>query len=235
MTDTCVHNKGKLVIPAFSLDRTQELIYALDRMEHEGKLPPIKVFVDSPLSVETTRIVERHIECYNQNLRDYMLIGDRRPFYFKNLHFITDVDESKALNSLEEPCIIISASGMAEAGRVKHHIRNNISDASNTILIVGYCTPGSLGGRLRAGDKEVRIFGEMMPVNAKVAVIDAYSAHADYNEMIGYLSCQDLLKVKQLFLVHGDYEVMQFFKKQLQDAGIRNVYIPERHESVRLI
>ena len=234
VVETCVRNKGKLIIPAFSLDRTQELIYALDRMENAGKLPPIKVFVDSPLSVETTRIVEQHIECFNKDIRDYMKLGDRKPFYFKNLHFITDVEDSKALNSLKEPCIIISASGMAEAGRIKHHIRNNISHPENTILIVGYCTPTSLGGRLRAGEKEVRIFGEEMRVIANVEVIEAYSAHADYREMIGYLGCQDFSKVRQLFLVHGDYEVMQFFANELQKAGIRNIYIPERHESVKL-
>lgn len=142
--ETCVVNKGKLIIPAFSLDRTQELIYALDRMEHEGRLPGIKVFVDSPLSVETTRIVEKHIECFNAGIRAYMQHGDKRPFYFRNLHFITKVDDSKALNKLKEPCIIISASGMAEAGRVKHHIKNNIESDRNTILLVGYCTPSSL-------------------------------------------------------------------------------------------
>jgi metallo-beta-lactamase family protein len=232
--ETCVDNKGKLIIPAFSLDRTQELIYALDRMEHEGKLPPIKVYLDSPLSVETTRIVERHIECYNKDLRDYMLKGDQRPFYFNNLHFITDVKDSKDLNKSKEPCIIISASGMAEAGRVKHHIKNNISSSKNTILIVGYCTPSSLGGRLSAGEKMVRIFGDEYEVKARVEVIDAYSAHADYNEMIGYLKCQDSNKVKQLFLVHGDYNAMLFFKDQLENAGFKDVFIPEKGETITI-
>ena len=230
--ETCVNNKGKLIIPAFSLDRTQELIYALDRMEHEGKLPAIKVYLDSPLSVETTRIVERHIECYNKDLRDYMLKGDHRPFYFRNLHFITDVRDSKDLNKSKEPCIIISASGMAEAGRVKHHIKNNISSSKNMILIVGYCTPTSLGGRLSSGAKTVRIFGDEYDVNARVEVIDAYSAHADYNEMIGYLKCQDISKVKKLMLVHGDYPAMLFFADKLKSAGFKDIYIPEKGETI---
>ncbi|HMT27973.1 MAG TPA: MBL fold metallo-hydrolase [Bacteroidia bacterium] len=232
--ETCVENKGKLIIPAFSLDRTQELIYTLDRMEHEGKLPPIKVFVDSPLSVQTTRIVEKHIECFNAEIREYMKTGDRQPFFFKNLHFITDVEDSKALNKLKEPCIIISASGMAEAGRIKHHIKNNISSGKNTILIVGYCTPHSLGGRLAAGEKVVRIFGEDYDVNARIEEIDAYSAHADYQEMIGYLKCQDISKVKRLFMVHGDYPVMVNFKSKLNEAGFKDIYIPEKGESVEI-
>ena len=231
---TCVENKGKLVIPAFSLDRTQELIYALDRMEQEGKLPPIKVFIDSPLSVETTRIVEKHIECYNDELKGYMTKGDQNPFYFRNLFFITDVQDSKAINNLKEPCIIISASGMAEAGRIKHHIKNTIGDARNTILIVGYCTPTSLGGRLRAGEKEVRIFGEEYDVRARVEVIDAYSAHGDYKEMMAYLACQDKAQIQRMFLVHGDYDTMVSYKEKLLDNGFRNIYIPEKGETVTL-
>jgi len=231
---TCLDRKGKLIIPAFSLDRTQELIYALDQMESKGKLPAIKVFVDSPLSVETTRIVEKHIEVYNDEIKDYMKQGDKRPFYFKNLHFITDVNDSKALNEFKEPCIIISASGMAEAGRVKHHIKNNIGSSKNTILIVGYCTPGSLGGRLKSGLETVKIFGEEYDVRAKVEVIEAYSAHADYNEMIGYLACQDKSKVKRIYLVHGEIDSMEFFKDQLGKAGYKDIYIPEKGESVSL-
>ncbi len=232
--DTCVVNKGKLIIPAFSLDRTQELIYALDKMEHRGILPPIKVFVDSPLSVQTTQIVEKHVECYNEDVHEYMTKGDQRPFYFKNLHYITKVEDSKAINTLEEPCIIISASGMAEAGRIKHHIKNNIEDPGNTILIVGYCTPSSLGGRLRNKDERVRIFGEEFEVKARVEVMDSYSAHGDYEEMIEYLSCQDPGKVENMFLVHGDPEVMKSFGEKLNKKGFRKVIIPEMHETISL-
>ena len=232
--ETCVMNKGKLIIPAFSLDRTQELIYALDKMEHLGKLPPIKVFVDSPLSVKTTQVVEKHIDLYNEELRAYMTTGDQHPFYFKNLHFITDVEDSKKLNHLKEPCIIISASGMAEAGRVKHHIRNNISSAANTILLVGYCTPSSLGGRLKAGNPEVRIFGDEYKIKARVETIDAYSAHGDYQEMIQYLSCQNAAMVKKVYLVHGDYPAMNFFRGKLMEEGFKNIVVPEQGDSEEL-
>ncbi len=229
---TCVNKRGKLIIPAFSLDRTQELVYALDRMEHEGKLPQIKVFVDSPLSVKTTRIVEKHFDCFNKDLREYMKIGDKQPFNFKNLRFITDVQDSIALNSLEEPCIIISSSGMAEAGRIKHHIKNNILNPDNTILIVGYCSPGSLGGRLKSGAKRVHIFGDEYDVIAGVEVIEAYSAHADYEEMINYLKCQNINQVQRMFLVHGELDSMLFFKNKLELTGFRNIHIPEMGESV---
>ena len=232
--ETCVMNKGKLIIPAFSLDRTQELIYALDKMEHQGLLPPIKVFVDSPLSVQTTHLVEKHIDCYNAELKDYMTKGDQHPFYFRNLHFITKVEDSKELNKLKEPCIIISASGMAEAGRVKHHIRNNISSANNTILLVGYCTPSSLGGRLKEGNKMVRIFGEEYKVKARIETIDAYSAHGDYEEMLQYLDCQNPALVKKVFLVHGDYPAMNFFRGKLIEKGFVNVEIPEKGDMVEL-
>jgi metallo-beta-lactamase family protein len=232
--ETCVLNKGKLIIPAFSLDRTQEIVYALDRMETAGKLPSIKVFVDSPLSVKTTQIVEKHIECYNSEVREYMKKGDHEPFNFRNLHYITEASDSKALNSYNEPCIIISASGMAEAGRIKHHIVNNIHDPKNTILIVGYCSPGSLGGRLKAGDKSVRIFGDEHPVKARVETIESYSAHGDYNEMRAYLKCQDPSLVKRVYLVHGDYPVMLSFKEKLLMEGFKDIYIPEKGESVTI-
>jgi metallo-beta-lactamase family protein len=229
--ETCVQNKGKLIIPAFSIDRTQELVFALDKMANKGLLPSIKVYVDSPLSVKATNIMRTHRECYNQNLLEY-LKHDEDPFGFPNLEYISDVNRSKELNESNEPCIIISASGMAEAGRIKHHIANNIRKKSTTILIVGYCSPQSLGGALKRGDKEVRIFGDMYPVVASVEVIDSYSAHADYNEMLSYLSCQDPSRVRKLFLVHGVIEVQEAFSGRLHDAGFRDIMIPAYKEEV---
>jgi metallo-beta-lactamase family protein len=228
---TCVDNKGKLIIPAFSIDRTQELVFALDRMSHQGLLPSIKVYVDSPLSVKATNIMRTHRECYNQNLLNY-LKTDEDPFGFPNLEYISDVNRSKELNESNEPCIIISASGMAEAGRVKHHIANNIRKKNTTILIVGYCSPQSLGGALKRGDREVRIFGDMYPVIARVEIIDSYSAHADYREMINYLLCQETRKVKKLFLVHGVIESQEPFRARLMEQGFSDVYIPAYKEEV---
>jgi len=230
---TCVENKGKLIIPAFSVDRTQEIIYILEQMFNDGILPQIPIYVDSPLSVKATDIIREHDECFNENFLNYMK-KDPEPFSFKYLQFITDVEQSKALNDKKEPCIIISASGMAEAGRVKHHIANNIHNPANTVMLVGYCTPESLGGRLKAGEKEVRIFGEFYQVKARVESMESYSSHADYEEILKYFKCIKPAKVKKLFLVHGEYEVQETFKKTLEDAGFKHIFIPQMGESFDL-
>jgi metallo-beta-lactamase family protein len=227
---TCVDKKGKLIIPAFSLGRTQEIVFVLDKLKNEGKLPNIKIFVDSPLSVSATDIVRRHPESFNENLQEYIK-SDPDPFGFNNLTYIQDASESKELNSLKEPCIIISASGMADAGRVKHHIRNSIGDARNTVLLVGYCAPHTLGARLLEGNKEVHIFGDYFQVKADIQAIHSYSAHADYGELIRYLSCQDKQKVKGLFLVHGETESKVSFKEKLEAEGYKNIIIPNKGES----
>lgn len=227
--ETCVQKRGKVIIPAFSVGRTQELLYILNNLDLEGQLPNVKVYVDSPLSEKATQIVENHAEGYNQDVLNILKI-DNEPFDFKNLHYVEDADESKALNSNPDPCIIISASGMAEAGRVKHHIKNNISDKKNTILMVGYCEPNSLGGRLKNGAQEVSIFGERFKVIADVRSIQSMSAHGDYEDLLKFISNQDPQKVKQIFLVHGDYDVQQVFREKLLAKGYSNVEIPERHQ-----
>lgn len=223
--DTCIVNKGKVIIPAFSLGRTQEVVYALDAMTTKGILPKINVYVDSPLSTSATNIMRNNKHQFNEQIKKYMET-DPDPFCFSSLTYITDVKESKKLNSLQEPCIIISASGMAEAGRIKHHIANNINNETNTILFVGYCSPDSLGGKLIAGEREVRIFGEYYPVKSKIEYISSYSAHADYIEMLKYLSCQDPHYIKKTFLVHGDYEAQLSFKEKLEQKKFRNIIIP---------
>lgn len=231
--DTCITRKGKLVIPAFSVGRTQELVYALDRLEHKKMLPRIKVYVDSPLSVNATGIMRNHPECFNSAILEYMKTDDN-PFGFSNLIYIQDAEDSKRLNELTEPCIIISASGMAEAGRIKHHLANTIGNPDNTVLLVGYAEPHSLAGQLRNGKKRVTIFGMEHEVNAGVVIMDSYSAHGDYKEMIKYLGCQDASKVKQLFLVHGEYEVQLRYREKLEAAGFRHIVIPEQDQVVKL-
>ncbi|HMU77289.1 MAG TPA: MBL fold metallo-hydrolase [Bacteroidia bacterium] len=233
VNQTCVEQKGKLIIPAFSLGRTQEIIYTLDRFKTENKLPSIPVFVDSPLAIDATNIMRKHSEFFNADLVNYLHV-DEDPFGFSNLKYVRKVEESKKINDLKGPCIIISASGMIEAGRIKHHIKNNINDSRNTILIVGYCTPESIGGHLMRGDKIIKIFGNEYPVKANVEVISSFSAHADYLELIKYLSCQDTAAVKKLFLVHGEYEVQQEFKEKLKEVGFKNVEIPEELQSFKL-
>jgi len=227
---TCVGKRGKLIIPAFAVDRTQELVFALDQLESEGKLPRIPVYVDSPLSVKATYVMKKHREDFNKDILNY-IERDGDAFGFENLHYITEVEQSKALNLSEEPCIIISSSGMAEAGRIKHHIVNNVDNPKNTILIVGYCSPGSLGNELKSGKKTVKIFGQEKIVRAGVEIMDSFSAHVDYSEILELLtSCQDPSKIKQLFLVHGEIDTQLVFKKHLEDAGFRNIIIPQQGE-----
>ena len=225
--NTCVEKRGKLIIPAFSVDRTQELIYALDVLESEGLLPKIPVYIDSPLSVKATFVMRKHEEEFNSEILDYIK-RDGDAFGFENLQYITKVEESKALNFSKEPCIIISASGMAEAGRIKHHIANNCEDSRNTILIVGYCSPSSLGYQIKNKAADLRIFGETFKLNADVEVMDSFSAHADYAEMIDYLKCQNPATVKGLFLVHGELDTQEEFKSKLEAEGFRNIEIPKQ-------
>jgi len=226
--DTCINRMGKLIIPAFSLGRTQEVVYALNNLKNKRMLPDIKVYVDSPLSINATEIMRAHPESFNPEIKAVMKT-DPDPFGFGGLTYIRDANESKKLNDMFEPCIIISASGMAEAGRIRHHILNNVGSPKNTILIVGYCTPTSLGGHLAAGDREVRIFGKDYEVKSKVEVMNSYSAHGDSKEMLDYLLCQDPKAVKKMFLVHGELKVQTDWKATLMNAGFKNIEIPERH------
>ena len=230
---TCVAGQGKLLIPAFAVDRTQEIIYALDQLSSEGRLPRLPVYIDSPMSVKATDVMRDHEEDFNPDILAYIK-KDGDAFQFPNLHYITEVEESKAINNSKEPCIIIAPSGMAEAGRIKHHIKNNISKPNTTILLVGYASPNSLGGALKRGDKEVTIFGERYPVVARVAIMDSFSAHGDYREMLHFLSCQNPAKVKSVFLVHGEYDKQLIWKSHLQEAGFQNIEIPEMRQKVTL-
>ena len=233
ITETCLKKKGNLIIPAFSVGRTQEILYLLNRLDNENRLPKVNYYVDSPLSIATTELVKHHPECFNKEVQT-LLKKDNDVFDFPGLHYTETADESIALNSLKEPCVIISASGMAEAGRVKHHIAHNIDKAKNTILIVGYCEPHSLGGRLRNGEKRVTIYGEHYDVVAEVGVISSLSAHGDYNDLSQWLACQDPVKVRKLFLVHGEYDVQQEFRERLLKKGFLDIEIPALHQEIGL-
>ncbi len=231
--DTCTKRKGKLIIPAFSIGRTQEIVYTLQLLERKGLLPSIDVFVDSPLSVSATNIMRLHTECFNDELL-HSLTTDPDPFGFEKLHYIQKKEDSKKLNERHEPCIIISASGMMEAGRVKHHLFNNIEDKKNTILGVGYCSPVTLGAKILRGDKHVSIFGHLKTVRAEIRQIESFSAHADYKEMLKYISCQNKKEVKKIFLIHGEEGVQERFSSYLNENGFENVYIPQRFETVEI-
>ena len=229
----CLEKKGKLIMPAFSVGRTQEILFALNQLELEGRLPALPYFVDSPLSVEATEVVKRYPQYFNKAIQKIMQ-SDKDPFSFTGLKYIKTVDESKSLNYHSEPCVIISASGMADAGRVKHHISNNIENSRNTILLTGYCEPHSLGGRLMAGAKEVGIYGVPHEVHAEIGAIRSMSAHGDYEDLSQFLACQDPALVKKLFLVHGEYEVQLQFKQRLLKKGFVDIEIPEQHFEIGL-
>ncbi|MFT5724845.1 MAG: metallo-beta-lactamase family protein [Bacteroidia bacterium] len=222
---TCVDKQGKLIIPAFSVGRTQEIVYMLDQLETENKLPSIPVFVDSPLAVNATDIFTMHPECFDDNILDYMS-RDPNPFGFNGLKYVRSVEQSKAINDIKGPAIIISASGMMSAGRVKHHLANNIENPDNTILVVGYCSPGTLGGRIRNGDDDVRIYGKHYKVKAEVKVLDSFSAHGDQQEMLDYLENQNRHQLKKVFLVHGDLQRQELFKTALLENKFQTVEIP---------
>jgi metallo-beta-lactamase family protein len=230
---TCIGNKGKLIVPAFSLGRTQEILYAFNQLEIEGRLPRLDYFLDSPLSTSITGVIKKYPQYFNKTIQKVME-SDDDPFQFTGLHYIKSVDESKMLNYRNEPCVIISASGMAEAGRVKHHISNNIENSHNAILMTGYCEPNSLGGRLLSGMKEVGIFGVQHEVHAEIGSIKSMSAHGDYEDLSQWLACQSPQSVKKLFLVHGEYDVQIAFKNRLVKKGFLDVEIPERHYEIGL-
>ena len=231
--DTCIKRKGKLIIPAFSVGRTQEIVYMLDQLETNNKLPHIPVYVDSPLAVNATMIFGSHPECFDDELHEYMLI-DENPFGFNKLTYIRDVEVSKKLNDTQEPCIIISSSGMMNAGRVRHHLFNSIDHPKNTILIVGYCSPGTPGGILRSGVESLKIFGEHKMVKAKIEIMDSFSAHADRQEILQFISNQKK-KLKKLFLVHGTLDRQESLEKLLNENGFPNVVIPKLGEVAKLI
>ncbi|HUX95374.1 MAG TPA: MBL fold metallo-hydrolase [Bacteroidales bacterium] len=227
VVDTCVNKGGKLIIPAFSVGRTQEVVYTLNTFLNQGRLPKVDIFVDSPLAVNATAVFRAHPECYNKKILKVMET-DPDPFGFNNLFYITRQQDSKKLNDHKKPCVIISASGMMEAGRVKHHLANNISDSKNTVLAVGYCSPATLGARILRGDKEVSIHGNIYMVNAEIRKIDAFSGHADYNELMSFLNCQDKSALGKTFIVHGEYETQKKYVSTLNAEGFTNVEIPAR-------
>jgi metallo-beta-lactamase family protein len=229
--DVCMNKGGKLIIPAFSLGRTQEILYLLNRLENERRLPDVKYYVDSPLSVKATEITKLHADSLNERVQE-LLKKDDDVFKFQGLEYVEHVDDSIALSDRDEPCVIISASGMAESGRVKYHIAQHIQDPACGILLVGYCEPHSLGGQLHNGKKQVSIYGQEQDVKAEVFAIDSMSAHGDYEDLCKWLGCQDPEKTRHIFLVHGEYDTQIAFKDRLHKKGFHNVTIPGMHQEV---
>lgn len=224
---------GKVIIPAFAVGRTQEIVHAMDQLWNAGTLPRIPVFVDSPLAVNATGVYLSHPECYDAELLDYMRRDDD-PFGFERLSYVRDVERSKELNGMRVPMVIISASGMCEAGRILHHLKNNIEDSRNTVLIVGYCADHTLGKKIVDRLPEVRIFGETYNLRAEVVVMNSYSAHADEPGMLSFIGKLDQQRLRNIFLVHGAPERQDAMKESLHGAGYKHVTIPEHLESVQI-
>lgn len=226
INDVCFERKGKLIIPAFSIGRTQELIFSLNKLSEEHLIGPIPVFVDSPLSVYATNIIKEHKDCFNEGMKEYIQ-KDPDPFSFPGISYIIDHEESKLVQAMDQPCIIISTSGMMDAGRIQFHLKNNLSNPLNAVLITGYCDPSTLGGKISRGEKEVEILGELVTVNAEILFMKEYSAHADYGDLLLFLSQHDKEKLKHLFLVHGEEDTMKVFKTKLEKEGFHDIEIAE--------
>ena len=220
--DTC-SKKGKIIIPSFAIERAQELVFYLHLLTDRKKIPVVPIYVDSPMAANATSVFRVHPECYDESVNEAFLKHHKNPFGFGSLSFTTSVEESKSLNDKEGPMIIISADGMCEAGRVLYHLANEIGNERNTILIVGYMAENTLGRKIRDGEKEVKILGDMYHVNAKVEQINAFSAHADYTEMTDWLKTIDTSRLENIFLVHGEKEAQEFFTDYLHQNGFPNV------------
>ena len=223
---------GKVVIPSFALERAQELVYAFKGLRESGRLPPMPIYVDSPLTVKITDVFKLHPECLDEEALE-LLQGRNSPFEFDDLHYISDKEDSKAVSSSNEPSIVISASGMCEAGRILHHLKGSISSSKNAVLIVGYQAPHTLGRRLVERRSEVKIFGTMQPVHAEVHVLNGFSAHADQRDLVDYaLEIRKRGELEHMILVHGDPVPMRVLSDLLGEKGFRNVHSPDRGDVI---
>ncbi len=222
-----IKNKSKIIVPAFSVGRTQELVYWLNNIFEKKKTPKIPIFVDSPLSVNATEVFKLHPECFDFETAQY-LVKAKDPFGFSNLTYIKDVEDSKKLNAVEGPCMIIASSGMAEAGRVLHHLKNSIENSNNIVLIVGYAAENTLARKIIDREPTVKIFGEEFKLNADVIVLESLSAHADANELLEYCDRFDKSRLQNIFLVHGEIDQQKIFQNKLEEAKFKEVIIPER-------
>ncbi|MHC6203356.1 MBL fold metallo-hydrolase RNA specificity domain-containing protein [Breznakiellaceae bacterium SP9] len=229
-----VENKGKIIIPAFAIERTQELVYYFHLLVDEGIIPELPIFVDSPMATNATTIYQVHPECYDEKIKAAFIAHHKNPFGFNSLHFTTSVDESKALNEHPGPLIIISADGMCEAGRIQHHLIHNIEDPNTTILTVGYMAQDTLGRRIRNKEPQVKIHGDWYKRRAEVEEINAFSAHADYVEATEWLKSIDTSRLKKIFLVHGEKKAQAAFTRYLQESGFPTIQIVRYGETYTL-
>jgi len=227
VVNKAVERRSKIIIPAFSVGRTQELVYALNNIFTEKRAEEIPVYVDSPLSVNATEVFRIHPECFDNETAEY-IVRHRDPFGFNKLHYISDVEDSKRLNEIGGPMIIISSSGMVEAGRILHHLRNNIENPKNIVLMVGYSAQHTLGRKLIEHEPVVKIFGDEFEVRAEVIVMNSFSAHADAKELLDYVNQFDKSRMQRIFIVHGDEDQQKIFYERLKSVGFKYISIPEK-------
>jgi metallo-beta-lactamase family protein len=214
-----IERGGKVIIPAFAVERTQELIYFLHLLNDQNKIPKVPIYIDSPMATNATSIFRVHQECYDEETREAFLQHHKNPFGFSELHYITNVEESKKLNKRDEPAIIIASSGMCEAGRILHHLKNNIQNPDNTIVIVGFMAQHTLGRRIKEQQSQVKIFGEEYNLKSEVVTLNAFSAHADYNEILEFISAVKKDRLKHVYLVHGEADAQTNLKNLLEEKG----------------
>jgi len=222
---------GKIIVPAFSIGRTQALVYYLHKLWDQNRIPDLPIYVDSPLSVETTGVYRMHPECFDSETQRLFLEDGQDPFGFKRLKYIRDVEDSKKLNDLKESCMIISASGMAETGRILHHLKNNIEDHRNCVLLIGFMAEHTLGRRLADGAEEVKIFGEIYKRRCEVRKLDGMSAHADRSDLLDFVCRQNPDKLQHIFLVHGELEPMTALAEGIRGLGFQHVHTPKEGEA----
>jgi len=227
-----IERKGKIIIPAFALERTQELIYTLHVLLLNKMIPEIPVYVDSPLAIDATDIFRLHSEAFDEQTRELLRTVDD-PFGFRKLRYTRATDESKAINNIEGPMIIIAGSGMAENGRILHHLKNYIEDSRNTVLIVGWQAEKTLGRRIAEKRPEVKIFGEPHKLNAQVEVFDEFSAHADRDDLIEWIA-KGKKKWEKIFVVHGEQQAAESLARAIRDMGIRDVVVPQLNQTYKV-
>jgi metallo-beta-lactamase family protein len=227
-----IQRGGKLLIPAFAVERTQEIVYTLHRLIDAGEVPAIPVYVDSPLALDATEIFRLHPEVFDSETSEFIRQRED-PFGFHRLRYIRTVEESKKLNDLKGPMVIIAASGMCEAGRILHHLKNNVEDERNTILIVSWQAPNTLGRRLADQETRVRIFGEQYTRRAQVRIINGFSAHADHNDLVWWIGSSKA-SLQSVFVVHGEPDAAQALATSVRDMGISRVEIPDSGQTVTI-
>jgi metallo-beta-lactamase family protein len=224
---------GNIVVPSFAVGRTQELLYILNDLIDKGEIPPLPIYIDSPMAIEATDLFIRHTECFDLEMRAFLVHG-ACPLHFPEAYFSRSVEESRKINEIPGGAMIISASGMCDAGRIKHHLKHNLWRPESTILFVGYQAEGTLGRRLLDGAKNVVIFGEDIAVRARIASIGGFSAHADQEELIKWVS-KFKQKPSQIILVHGEEEAQEHLAGLLRERFNINVYIPSYLEEISLM